>query len=241
MGIDVGATTAVAMDREGEVIAFERDPAAIVYRGARTLLGGASAFDTGHALFHATTSARVACASCHPEGREDGQSWIFDGAPRRTQSLAGGLLATAPFHWDGEERSIREVVDDVFTERMRGAALDDEHVGALAAWLDQLPAPHGAATDPQSAARGRRVFEGSGGCTTCHAGAHFTDNRMHDTGQGMQQVPSLVGVSFRLPLMRSGCAHTIAERFWPSCGGAMHGTVFTSSDVPDLAAYLESL
>ena len=241
MGIEVHAATAVAMDRAGGVIAFEREPAAIVYRGVRTLLGGRSVFDTGHALFHTATSAHIACASCHPVGREDGQLWTFDGLPRRTQSLAGGLLATAPFHWEGEERSMREVVDDVFTQRMRGAALDDEHVAALAAWLDQLPAPHGTASDATSAALGRLVFTGSGGCTQCHSGPRFTDNQMHDVGHGLEQVPSLVGVSFRLPLMRSGCGRTTAERFSPSCAGAMHGTVFSSSDVPYLVAYLDSL
>ena len=34
----------------------------------------------------------VACATCHPEGAEDGHVWLFPGdGPRRTQTLLGGL------------------------------------------------------------------------------------------------------------------------------------------------------
>jgi hypothetical protein len=244
MGIDVHAAVAVTVDASGMPIVLEREPMSIVYRGTRTPLGGASAFDTGHALFHTTTQARIACASCHPEGREDGQTWTFDGSPRRTQSLVGGLLATAPFHWDGDEHAIRDVVDDVFTHRMSGPALDDEHVAAIAAWLDQLPAPTAAIPDVGAATRGRALFEGVAGCTSCHGGPHFTNNRMEVVGLGSaQQVPSLVGVSHRLPLMRTGCATTLRDRFEPSCGGASHGTTSTlaPADIDDLIAYLGAL
>ena len=40
----------------------------------------------------------LACASCHPEGHDDGQVWNFSAlGPRRTQSLAGGIAGTEPF------------------------------------------------------------------------------------------------------------------------------------------------
>ena len=241
-GSDARAPIAVLADPEGGWIALEREPAAIVYRGARTLLGGRSVFDTGHALFHATTSARIACASCHPQGREDGQAWIFDGVARRTQSLVGGVLATAPFHWAGDEPTLRDVVDDVFTHRMGGASLDDGHVAALAAWIDQLPAPLGVVADPIAASRGRALFEGPAGCSACHSGTHLTDNQTHAIGFGPVQTPSLVGVSIRMPLMRSGCASTLAERFAPTCGGTMHGSTGILGDyTADLVAYLDSL
>ena len=41
-------------------------------------LGGASVFDTGQALFHGNTGSFDACASCHPEGGDDGRTWDFD-------------------------------------------------------------------------------------------------------------------------------------------------------------------
>ena len=240
---DARAPVAVVADPEGGWIALEREPAALVYRGARMLLGGRSVFDTGHALFHATTSARIACASCHPEGREDGQVWTFDGEPRRTQSLVGGALATAPFHWAGDEPAIRDVMDDVFTHRMSGASLDDEHVAALSAWIDQLPAPRGAVVDPAAVAHGRALFEDYAGCRACHLGSHLTDNLNHDVGHGSVQTPSLVGVSFRVPVMHTGCATTLAGRFDARCGGAQHGnaSTLTDTEAADLVAYLDSL
>jgi hypothetical protein len=67
--------------------------------------------DLGHELFHREAPAGLACASCHPEGRDDGRVWKFlpDGA-RRTQNLAGGVIETAPFHWDGALPSIHSLV-----------------------------------------------------------------------------------------------------------------------------------
>ena len=60
--------------------------------------------DTGHLIFHANAGGGLACASCHPEGGEDGRVWNFVCAgARRTQSIRGGISETAPFHWDGSE------------------------------------------------------------------------------------------------------------------------------------------
>jgi hypothetical protein len=73
----------------------------------------------------------------------------------------------------------------------------------------------------------------------------LTDNRSYDVGTGLTlQVPSLVGVSYRLPVMHDGCAKTLADRFDPACGGGdRHGRTSQLSDpqVGDLIAYLQSL
>src|SRR5262249_38949218 len=65
--------------------------------------GAAAVEDSEH--FYTPDNTRVACASCHPDGGDDGQTWLFQavgGVPRRTPALTGGLLATAPFHWEGD-------------------------------------------------------------------------------------------------------------------------------------------
>ncbi|HEX4280392.1 MAG TPA: hypothetical protein VHZ27_06470, partial [Solirubrobacteraceae bacterium] len=59
---------------------------------------------------------------------------------------------------------------------------------------------------------------------------------------GAFQVPPLVGVGWRTPLMHDGCAATIADRFG-ACATAGHGAIgaLSASHISDLIAYLETL
>jgi hypothetical protein len=51
-------------------------------------------------------------------------------------------------------------------------------------------------------------------CNTCHSGPKLTNNLTLDLGTGGSfQVPPLVGVGWRTPLLYDGCAATIADRF----------------------------
>ena len=244
---------AVAFASDHRLVVQQRDPAQLVVFGAdgslaATIeLGGATTFDTGHAIFHAGTAGGIACASCHPEGADDGHVWRFTGiGARRTPSLEGGAGA-APFHWQGEMRDMRQLMSEVFEQRMQGARLDEAHVDAVEGWLRHVPDPRGATRDPAVTsapiARGRAIFEGSGRCTECHAGPRRTQAESRDVGTGGAfQVPSLVGVGHRLPLMHDGCAATVGQRFDPACGGSRHGVIPTeSAELSDLIAYLESL
>jgi mono/diheme cytochrome c family protein len=139
------------------------------------------------------------------------------------------------------------IVEDVMVGRMRGAPLTQAQTRAFGAWVDAIPAAHGDTTDALAAERGRAIFQGAAGCSDCHGGAHFTSNASASVGTSVEplQVPSLVGVSLRTPLMRSGCAATLAQRFNDeTCGGgAQHGhaSTLSAADVADLIAYLESL
>ena len=62
---------------------------------------------------------------------------------------------------------------------------------------------------------------------------------------GPLQVPSLLGVGARLPLMHDGCASTLEERFSnTACGGGdKHGTTskLDAEQLAALVAYLRSL
>ena len=104
-----GQPVAVAYLADGRLLVQSREPSALyVYSLAHehelTIeLSAKSRFDTGHDLFHVATDAKIACASCHPEGTDDGHVWQFESlGARRTQSpevgLEEGLAATLDFY-----------------------------------------------------------------------------------------------------------------------------------------------
>ncbi len=216
---------------------------------ARIDLGGPSRADTALTMFQMTadlTPRGIACASCHPEGHDDGHVWAFSDGPKRTQSLAAFSAATAPFHWRGDIGDMGLLVDDIFTGRMGGSKQSTAAKNALLDWLEQIPEePHTARIDPASAERGRAIFENPYvGCSTCHSGPLLTNNTTVDVGTGGRfQVPSLKGVGGRAPYMHTGCAATLRDRFDPACGGEAHGDIvgLTDSQIADLVAYLETL
>ena len=240
---------AVAYDGSKRPVLQIRNPARLMI-GESTISfkDAANVSNAGHALFHAPTAAAMACVSCHPEGGEDGRVWNFTptGA-RRTQDLRGGLLATAPFHWDGDMTDLPKLVSTVFVGRMGGLMPPGTQVTAIASWLDAQPTlPKAAPADPQAVVRGKQLFESAAvGCATCHSGTHFTNNSAAAVGTGKAfQVPSLIGVAQRAPYMHSGCASTLVARFDPACGGGdSHGKTsqLASDQVADLVSYLQTL
>jgi hypothetical protein len=263
-----GQPVAAAARAQGQFVVQIREmtpgkgqgPALILTDGANSITGtialpGASMANTGHSLFHhnASPSSPLACASCHGEGHDDGHVWVFDTlGSRRTQTVSGGVLATAPLHWNGDMSGLTDIMHEVFEKRMSGdpAQAGPRHIEAFANWLDTIPAypasPTGSATQ---IAHGKELFESAKvGCTTCHNGAHFTNNQTVDVGTSQAfQVPTLIGVAARAPFMHDGCAATLADRFdptQPQCnGGDNHGKTsqLSNEDRADLVAYLETL
>lgn len=228
----------------GEVVAHFRDPgmlrladAADVTGGERVALSGGRAEDLGHALFHEAAGSGATCAGCHPEGGDDGHVWQLDVGPRRTQTLTGGILDTAPFHWAGDLEDMSAVMDSTFVGRMGGAMPRQDELEAFARWVDALPARPAPAVDPAAASRGERLFVDAG-CTGCHAGDERTDDREHDVGTGMRvQVPALYEVAYHAPYLHDGRAATLEELL------SMHGDTDALSERQraDLATYLRSL
>jgi mono/diheme cytochrome c family protein len=239
---------AVAIGADNAVIAQTREPATLsLAPGVSILLSDESREDTGHRLFHSSGGAFVTCASCHPEGGDDGNVWNFTGTgPRRTQNLRGGLAGTAPFHWDGDMATFAQLADEVFVGRMSAGGLLPDQVAALERWVTTQPAlPSAPPDDPAAVARGREVFaDPTVGCATCHAGEHLTNNATVDVGTGGRfQVPSLQGVAARTPLLHNGCARTLTDRFGACGGGESHGHTaqLLPAQLADLVAYLETL
>jgi len=185
--------------------------------------------DTGHDVFHANTQASVACASCHPAGRDDGHVWTFDFQPRRTQPLTGGVMSTTPFHWAGDQPDLGAIMESGFDTRMRGPVLDEAQVAAVGAWLDTLPAQR-VAVDDGLAAEGADEYEANR-CADCHG------SDAPPSGIDGILAPRLEGVGVRAPYFHDGCAATLEEALAEPC-------VHTHPRIEDpeaLAAYLAQL
>jgi Cytochrome c len=77
--------------------------------------------------------------------------------------------------------------DDLISDKLPG----------LQAYQLSLPAPAAPAGsfDPAAASRGKLLFDGSGGCYSCHSGPQFTDanTRLHPVSDAMGE-PEAVGV-----------------------------------------------
>jgi mono/diheme cytochrome c family protein len=248
----LGEVTGVAYTPQNELIVHTRTPMAVWVMGKsggertqqQILLTGSVVESEGHALFHKAAGA-IACASCHPEGGDDGHVWTLFKEDVRTQSLAGGVVDTAPFHWDGRLANMKAVVTDTFVGRMGGTEPTVEVVQDLSNWMRDIPRPRiTTAAAEETIAGGKAIFNSAeAGCATCHAGERLTNNATMDVGTGGQfQVPSLRGVSMRGPWMHNGCATTLKDRFGP-CGGTKHGDTskLAPAELDLLVAYLETL
>jgi cytochrome c peroxidase len=220
----------------------------------------ASSLDATHhlgmVLFHTADPnisefAGMACANCHLEGRSDGLSWRIQQRELQTPMLAGRMVGTQPFKWDGDAKdlptSIRATV-----ERLGGSGLSRKHVAALAAYLEGLPAVRTPTRDAPAIARGRALFESAElGCTGCHDGAAYTDQQRHEFGprqrgtrRDLIDTPSLVGLAASAPYFHDGSAATLEVLLRDH--GTVHGMVdgateLTDAQIRDLVAFLESL
>jgi mono/diheme cytochrome c family protein len=210
------------------------------------VLPGGRGYDAGRKVFHKQTQIGLACASCHPEGREDGLVWDFvEFGKRRTQNLAGHILERAPYHWVGDMDTLPTLMDDVFAVRMSGGNLSERQKRSLGPWLDRLPAPSPAVVAADAIERGKQIYQSPEvGCATCHNGPLYTNNLLVDVGTGGNfKVPSLLGIGARAPFMHDGCAKTLTDRFTVCGNSNLHGNTshLTPAQIADLVAYLESL
>lgn len=254
-----GQPTAAAFFGQDTLAVQLREPAMIVIikpnetpmNALRIELPGESRADTGHDLFHKspTGTGSIACASCHPEGDDDHRVWHFDPiGPRRTQSIRGGILATAPLHWDGDLEDIGHLMGEVFVNRMGGMDPGPRHARLLGRWVDGLKLkPKAEVADTSAVERGKILYtDAKVGCASCHGGDKLTNNQSLDVGTGKRfQVPTLMGIAEHAPYMHDGCAPTLRDRFTnPTCGGGdKHGVTshLTEAQIDDLVAYLETL
>jgi PKD repeat protein len=165
----------------------------------------------GKRLFHDASDPRlaidgyIACATCHPDGRDDGLTWDFtergEGL-RNTISLEGrGGVGMGRVHWTGNFDEIQDFEGDIRSGQGGTGLLSDaawaahaEPLGAakaglsaeldaLAAYVASIPLP----TPPPPTTDASNLFATSG-CAACHIPAlGFTDSQLleplrHDVG-----------------------------------------------------------
>jgi DNA-binding beta-propeller fold protein YncE/mono/diheme cytochrome c family protein len=222
-----------------------------------------ASLQTGRNLFYGVApsvsrSGTISCASCHPDGMADGITWQFAQGPRQTPALWGGIGDTAPFHWDQGVESTDDLNDTTIV-RMGGSGLSAEHMSDLWSFIDSIPIP----AAPQNAneasvTRGSEIFfSEEASCTTCHAGADFTDHASHDVGsadtvgiendfvqlQAHFATPVLHGLSYSAPYMHDGSATTLRDLVdqYVATDKMGKGSHLSEQDKDDLAAFLETL
>lgn len=248
-----GQVTSVALRSGNRSVGFERQTGVLAsVRDSSSALRdppGLWVRGSDERLFHSDPGAGLACASCHPEGQDDGHVWSFVGlGPRRTQNLSGGVTERGPFHWDAEFESLGDLMEDVFGSRMAGGVLPDHRVDELGTWLDGVaPVSATSPASPEALELGRSLFERADvGCTDCHHGPDLSDHALHSvrSDRPPTKTPSLRGVGIRAPHMSDGCASTLMDRFTdPDCGGDQHGSVehLTDDELSALVDYVSTL
>lgn len=211
------------------------------------------AYVLGRQIFHATGDARVsadgrACASCHPDGRDDAITWATPDGPRRTIMLAGRLDNSAPFSWNGTNKDVREHVTHTF-ERLNGQGLRNVELEALLTFIESMPAPpRDHVADVELVKKGEKLFSsGEAACASCHA-AGGTDAKNHDLGSRARadrkptfNTPSLEYISGRGPFFHDGRFETMRDLLVQSDGMMGHTKHMSNDDLNALEAYLNTL
>jgi hypothetical protein len=187
----------------------------------------------------------LACAGCHPDGRTDGLSWRIAGGNRQTPILAGRLVGTGPYQWDGQAPDLTTSLHATY-KRLGGIGLDRQDTLALRAYIEGLGPPRGKPGAAEAVARGKALFESKTyGCATCHQGPALVDRKHHDLATDLARVdtPSLRGLAGSAPYYHDGSAATLESVLTEK--GTVHGMGGLSRMEPalvsDFVAYLESL
>ncbi len=201
----------------------------------------------GRELFHRTGDPRIskdglACATCHPDGRDDGLVWASPRGNRRTRTLAGNAARPSTFGWGGEHRAIDTHVKETI-RRLRGNGLPEEDLDAIFAYVRAMhPVPVGDVPRDPEARRGAQVFASErAGCATCHDPASgYTDHAKHAIAFQEVVTPSLLGVGARGTLFHDGKYTSLGALL--EGNDEMGGIARLSADEKrDLAAFLRTL
>jgi mono/diheme cytochrome c family protein len=211
--------------------------------------------ERGRALFHATGDDRIssdgrACASCHPDGRDDTLVWSSPNGPRQTPMLAGRLAGAAPYGWNGDAADVSTHLVQTF-KRLGGKGITGDDKDALMAYVSSLRAPPARkAKDPEAVLRGQAIFRSpQAECSSCHGSdgdlpdgvSHDVKSRTNGDQRTKFDTPSLRFVSGSGPYFHDGRYKDLHTLLTKSDGKMGHTKHLTPSELADLEAYLESM
>jgi mono/diheme cytochrome c family protein len=214
----------------------------------------------GRELFSRTSDSRIsadgrACASCHPDGRDDGLVWSTPDGPRQTPALAGRLAGTAPYGWNGAKGTVVKHVTSTL-KRLGGTGLDKASMDAVVAYcMAMKPPPAAEVTDTNLVAEGKALFDDETvGCSSCHVDEKLTDGRSHDVKskaagdpRGKFDTPSLRFVAATPPYFHDGRFPTLRALLHASGGDEPgdvkmgHSAQLSDHEIEALEAYLRTL
>jgi DNA-binding beta-propeller fold protein YncE/mono/diheme cytochrome c family protein len=221
---------------------------------------GLKAAREGRELFHRSADDRMssngmACASCHPDGRDDGITWSTSSGPRQTLMLAGRMEETAPYGWRGQQKDLPEYLSHTIA-RLGGYGLEPQALTALEAFVESVPPPPAPALIDERArekdeavARGRELFfDVEQGCARCHVDAVGTDKKLHDVGSRAQaddaanfDTPTLRFIGKTAPYFHDGRYATLSELLAAPDSGMGRSAHLSAVDRAALVAFLETL
>jgi cytochrome c peroxidase len=247
-------------EREVAFVPLDADapPAALAL--ARQSGGTPANVAMGRRLFHKMGDERIssdgrACASCHPDGREDAITWSTPDGPRQTPMLAGRVEDTAPYGWMGSSEKVPQHLAKTF-ERLGGTGLPNDEVTALIDYLKTMAPPRARAVPPEAErakllARGREIFESSeAACSSCHQkGRGYADGERHDvrsspsapgTKEAAFDTPSLRFIAGTAPYFHDGRYKTLDDVL-VAPDHEMGNARLTRADRAALVAFLETL
>jgi hypothetical protein len=263
VGIDHDGKRAVVwsqFDREVAFVGIESDAPPERLAVARQSAGITANVALGRRIFHQMGDARIsadgrACASCHPDGREDALTWSTPDGARQTPMLAGRIAGTAPYGWLGGSDKVQDHLKKTF-ERLGGEGLPKNQLAALVDYVASMapPAPRAIPAEPARAAlveRGRALFgSNETGCSTCHDVSHaFTDGLRHQVmtqaPQGSKSdgfdTPSLRFVAGTAPYFHDGRYKTLDDVLTAPDHAMGESTRLSRGDRAAIVAYLETL
>jgi cytochrome c peroxidase len=204
----------------------------------------------GYVVFHSSESAvsqrgAMACSTCHPDNRADGLSWRIDKHELQTPILAGRMVNTHPYKWDGGDKDLKTSLA-MTMKRLGGFGLDAKHAESLQAYVEAMPNVRAPARPGAMVVRGKQLFDSAQlGCRVCHDGATYTDNEKHKLSGTLPEsdTPSLLGLHASAPYYHDGSAPTLESLLRDRAG--VHGMAdmskLTDAQVADLTAFLETL
>ena len=219
--------------------------------------GGPSALvERGRVLFHSSdrliSEDGRACASCHPDGRDDGLVWQTPDGPRNPPMLAGRVDRAAPYGWLGESLDVPAHLKKTFA-RLGGKGLGKDDVEALVAYVKAMPVPSTRRAPDAGDALvdlGRRLYDSDAvGCASCHGEdgvvpdtfTHNVKSWAQGDRRGVFDTPSLRFLGGTAPYFHDGRYPSLTALLTSTKKTMGHTAQLTDHERGALEAYLRTL